>query len=267
MGKNDIIVYDFTAPEYTELIKKYHFENLLSLSDAEKAMKLLAWINAHVRHRGDYDNSDTQDALTLMAICFDENCAGDSSKRKGVNCLAMSIILSECLLAVGVKARVVYMMPQAVEDGDNHVVVEAFVTEWDKWVMLDATYGSYCVNESGVVLSLAEIRDYISHGKEYSFSDGINYNGDRNLDIADIKEYYVKNLFFLRCKSKQGYGEHRAYGNMLEIAPLDFDVRTRMIQNIQYRIRTYGEHEIFRKWLKYEMRAQYDYISMEQFYK
>lgn len=250
------ILYDFTASEYAELIRKYHFEELLPLSDAEKVRWLLKWVNTHVRHRGNYDNSDVQDALTLL----------DVSKCFGVNCLAMSIILCECLLAVGVKARVVYMMPRAVEDGDNHVVVEAFVTEWSKWVMLDVTYGSYCINKVGIALNLGEIRECICRDEEYSFSEGMNYNGDTNLDLVDIKQYYAKNLFFLRCKSKQGYGAHRKYGNMLEIAPVGFDVQKRMVKNINYRIREYGEHEIFRQWLQYEAYAAHVYIDMEQFY-
>lgn len=251
------VVYDFAAPEYAELIGKYHFEELLLLSDAEKVMKLLTWVNKHVRHRGNYDNSDVQDALTLLGICG----------APGVNCLALSIILCECLLAVGVKARVVYMMPCAVEDGDNHVVVEAYVTEQNKWVMLDAAYGSYCVNKAGVALHLGEIRDCICRGEEYFFSEGMNYNGDTNLDIVDIKEYYAKNLFFLRCKSRQGYGAHRTYGNMLEIAPVGFAVQERMVKNINYRIQKYGEHEIYRQWLEYEAGAESVYIDMEQFYR
>ena len=147
------------------------------------------------------------------------------------------------------------------------MVVEAFVSEWNKWIMLDATYGSYCVNEAGTILNLKEIRDCICDGNEYSFSKGMNYNGNKNLDIDDIKAYYAKNLFFLRCKSRQGYGEHRTYGNMLEIAPVDFNVQERMVSNIEYRIRTYGEHEIFRQWLQYESQAEHVYIDMEQFYK
>ena len=264
------ILYDFTASEYAELIRKYHFEELLPLSDAEKVRWLLKWVNTHVRHRGNYDNSDVQDALTLLEICcgkdFDGNCDNEADRARGVNCLALSIILCECLLAVGVKARVVYMMPWAVDDGDNHVVVEAFVTEWNKWVMLDATYGSYCVNEAGVVLNLGEMRVCICRGEDYSFSEGMNYNGDTNLDLVDIREYYAKNLFFLRCKSKQGYGAHREYGNMLEIAPVGFVVRERMVKNINYRIQEYGECEIFRKWLQYEASAKHVYIDMEQFY-
>lgn len=268
------ISYDFTASEYAELIRQYHLEDLRPLSDAEKVRTLLAWVNKHVRHRGDYDNSDVQDALTLLGICSEycekdsgKGCGKAGDKPHGVNCLAMSIILCECLLAVGVKARVVYMMPLAVEDGDNHVVTEAFVTEWNKWVMLDTTYGSYCVNEAGIALNLGEIRACICCGEEYSFSEGMNYNGDTHLDLVDIKEYYAKNLFFLRCKSRQGYGAHRAYGDMLEIAPMGFDVRERMVKNINYRMQEYGDHEIFRQWLQYEAGAEPVYIDMEQFYK
>lgn len=106
-------------------------------NDLEKALNLLTWINGHIRHTGNYDNSDKQDALTLLEIAFD--------KDYGINCLAMSIVLCECLLAVNIKARVMYMMPKSTKDGDNHVVVEAFVSDLNKWIMLDPTYGSYCL--------------------------------------------------------------------------------------------------------------------------
>lgn len=94
---------------------------------------------------------------------------------------------------------------QAANDGDNHVVAEVFITEWNKWIMLDPTYGSYCQDSSGEVLNLYEIRKRIINAEEYSFSDKLNYNGECVSDLEDLKEYYAKNLFFLRSKAIQGY--------------------------------------------------------------
>lgn len=85
-------------------------------------------------------------------------------------------------------------------------------------------------------------------------------------NIDDVKNYYTKNLFFLRCKAVQGYGKHREYGNMLEIAPVSFDVHKRMVENIQFRIKTYGDFEIFRIWLAYEEKLQNRYIDIESIY-
>ena len=121
------------------------------------------------------------------------------------------------------------------------MVAEAFIAEWNKWIMLDPTYGSYCCDSSGEVLNLYEIRKRIINDEEYFFSDKLNYNGETVSDLADLKEYYAKNLFFLRSKARQGYGMHREYGDMVEMAPINFDVHERMLLNLQYRIHEYGE--------------------------
>ena len=252
------IEYQKQEPEYAILEDKYHISNIAGQSDLERALNLLDWVNHHIRHTGNYDNSDRQDALTLLELAFD--------KDNGINCLAMSIILCECLLAVKVKARVMYMMPKSTDDGDNHVVVEAFVSDKNKWIMLDPTYGSYCLDSKGEILNLYEIRNCIVRDEEYRFSDTMNYNGVKVDDIDDVKEYYAKNLFFLRCKALQGYGQHREYGNMLEIAPKGFDVHKRMVENLLFRIKTYGDFEIFRIWMAYEESLQNRYIDIESIY-
>jgi len=252
------IIYRPDDPEYKELEEKYHLSDIVGENDLDKALNLLAWVNKHIRHTGNYDNSDKQDALTLLELASD--------KDYGINCLAMSIVLCECLLAVNVKARVMYMMPESTEDGDNHVVVEAFVSNLDKWIMLDPTYGSYCLDAQGIILNLYELQSMIAGQEEIHFSKTINYNGEVVEDLEDVKDYYAKNLFFLRCKSVQGYGEHREYGNILEIAPQGFDVHKRMVANLQFRIREYGDCEIFQKWLHYEENLQNQYVEIDKIY-
>ncbi len=272
------IHYILQAPEYRELEDRYHISAVAGERDSEKAFHLLAWVNTHIRHTGNYDNSHRQDALTLLEAAFDPRGIRQmpasylygqppGSLLIGINCLAMSIVLCECLLAAGIRARVMYMMPESTEDGDNHVVVEAYLSEPGKWVMLDPTYGSWCVDPEGKILNLYEIRSCIAEGRAYEFSDSINYNGERVEDTEDVKEYYAKNLFFLRCRSVQGYGQHREYGNMLEMAPEGFDVHKRMVENLRWRIRNWGDFEIFRRWLAYEEGLSNRYVAIESLYE
>ncbi len=94
----------------------------------------------------------------------------------------------------------------------------------------------------------------------------MNYNGEIVDDIEDVKNYYAKNLFFLRCKSVQGYGQHREYGNILEIAPIGFDVHKRMVKNLLFRIKEYGDFEMFRIWMKYEESLENKYIDVNSIY-
>ena len=258
ISDNITIQYAMCCPEYKELIEKYHLSAFVCQNDLDTALNLLDWVNKHIRHIGNYDNSDRQDALTLLNLAYD--------KAYGINCLAISIVLAECLLAVNVKARVMYMMPQSAEDGDNHVVVEAFISELNKWIMLDPTYGSYCKGLDGTILNLYELRNYIADNKEYYFSQSMNYNGEQVDDVEDVKNYYAKNLFFLRCKSIQGYGHHVEYGSILEMAPKGFDVHKRMVNNLMFRRKAYGDFEVFRIWMEYEEKLENTYIDIRSIY-
>jgi len=258
VSDNILIEYMTCEPEYEILKEKYCFSAFVGEKDLEKALNLLAWVNKHIKHAGNYDNSDKQDALTLLKLAYNSDY--------GINCLAMSIILCECLLAVNVRARVMYMMPKQANDGDNHVVVEAFISELNKWIMLDPTYGSYCLDSNEIILNLYEIRNCIAEDKEYHFSQSINYNGATVDDIDDVKNYYAKNLFFLRCKGVQGYGQHTEYGNILELAPIGFDVHNRMMENMLFRINTYGNFDAFYIWMEYEKGLNNKYIDINSIY-
>ena len=132
--------------------------------------------------------------------------------------------------------------------------------------MLDPTYGSYCMDSNGTVLNLYEIRKLIVSCEDYSFSDGLNYNGETNLDILDIKEYYSKNVFFFRCKRIQTYGIHTKFGEMVEFAPINFDVHQRMVKNLQYQIQAAGEFPFFTQWLNYEKQLKNLYLDIEALY-
>jgi len=253
------IQYKKHGQGYDKLIEKYQLSSFSGEKDLDKALNLLAWVNTHVKHKGNYDNSDRQDALTLLKISYDTEC--------GVNCLSMSIILCECLLALQINARVVYMMPESVCDGDSHVVVEAFISELNKWIMLDPTYGSYCLDSEKTILNLLEIRNCIAENRDFYFSETMNYNGAKVDDMDDVKNYYTKNLFFLRCKRIQGFGQHTEYGNILEIAPKGFDVHEHMIENLLYRIDASGCLEIHAAWMEYEKQLENTYIDAYSIYE
>ena len=123
-----------------------------------------------------------------------------AGRKKGLNCLAMSVILCECLLAAGIRARVMDMMPLDDRDMDNHVVVEAYLPGAGGWVMLDPTYGCTCAGEAGNLLNLMQLRERVAEDRPFFFPADIRYNGEKVEDLDDVRLYYAKNLFFLRFR-------------------------------------------------------------------
>ncbi|MDR1689800.1 MAG: hypothetical protein LBS21_14520 [Clostridiales bacterium] len=63
-----------------------------------------------------------QNSLALLEYAFDKGA------ENGINCACLAKILSECLLAVGLPAKQVFIMPCSPYDGDNHVVTQVYTS-------------------------------------------------------------------------------------------------------------------------------------------
>ncbi len=225
--------------DYGELKEKYGVEKIAGEgSGLQRMSRLLCWLSSHIVHRGDYDNHVENRAVPLLDYAFDK---GDEC---GINCNSLSIALTECLLAVGIKARAVYLMPMSPYDFDNHVVCEAWAEELSKWVMLDPTYNLVLFDDNGVPLGVVEIREALADMKRPVFSKGANYNG-KDLDEGEILTYYAKDFFRFMVREVQPDG-----GRVITVAPVGYDAKKSGLENIDYRIRTRGGSEGLRAWRK-----------------
>lgn len=54
---------------------------------------------------------------------------------------------------------------------------------------------------------------------------------------------------------------------MLEFVPARFNVHDRMVKNLDYRIDTYGDCEVFQKWKAYEKELLNRYANIEMRYR
>jgi len=253
------ITYELDA-DYSELKEKYPLEQVAGGgTDEERSFRLLSWIAEHIKHKGDYDGHVQNTALALFEYAFDTE--------NGINCASLSMALTECLLAVGIKARAVFIHPFSPYDCDNHVVCEAWSKERKKWMMLDPTYGSGAFYEE-VPLSIAEIRKLLAERKEIVFSETIHYNGEPVTDLQDVREYYAKDLFWMMLTSIQGsQKDFSKMGLAYYFAPEGFDVKKHMLANIQYREELWGKQE----WLEQRKKmlavdAEFIYQDLEALY-
>ena len=111
------LICDNSHPDFSRLKSKYPIESIAGEGDdLSKALNLLHWVSEHIYHKGDYAGSVPQNAIDLLAYSYDEGY------ENGINCVCLAKILAECLLAIGLQARQVFIMPCSPYDGDNHVV-------------------------------------------------------------------------------------------------------------------------------------------------
>jgi len=214
-------VYDNDNPQFSQLRSKYPIETIAGDGgDFSKAVNLLCWISKHIYHKGDHDGAITHNALTLLDYAYDKG------KPCGINCVALATILSECLLAVGLQARRVYLMPCSPYDGDNHAVTHVYVREMNKWVMLDPTFNAYLTNEQGERLSLLDLRNCLANQTPVFFNNEAKYNDDI-WTAESAKEniaYFAKNLFYFQTFEESTFGSDNAPENrIIVLSPQGYD--------------------------------------------
>ena len=65
------ISYIFSGEEYQELEREYGIRHTAGKGGTFlQALHLLEWVHQNIRHKGNYDNSDPQDALHLLSLAY-----------------------------------------------------------------------------------------------------------------------------------------------------------------------------------------------------
>lgn len=222
--------YDLQAPEFAKLRGLYALESIAKTGTSfEKAKRLLHYFASRLTHNSYYDNHVECNALQLLSYSLENS-------EHGINCLNKSKILSECCLAIGIYARRVFIHPFSPFDFDYHVVCEIFDEHMNKWIMLDPTTDGYFVDESGMPLSLLEIRNnFISS----NFQTYISSTG-RKKDLQKTRQrnegenlYIMKNCFRLSYEQYNGFGKKKG---LICLVPQNYSVCKN--EKLNYRFRT-----------------------------
>lgn len=253
--------YDNNHPNFKELKNKYPIEDIAGKGDDfTKSKNLLYWVSSHMYHKGDYSGSIGCNSLDLLNYSYDK---GNSC---GINCVGLATILTECLLAIGLKARKVFIMPCSPYDGDNHVVTQVYIKDLNKWVMLDPTLNAYFINEHGVCLSLLELRGHLADQKAVFFNKEAKYNDEAWIEQSVLEniEYFAKNLFCFHTS------EISTFDNVLEsrfitLCPQGYNPKQIRLSNIEYRIKKYGDNPHMQKWMEGAKQEEYCYCSSSDF--
>lgn len=184
------------SPGLTRLRETYRLDEVAGPGPRlEQAKNLLAWAHDLVPHDGSQPLPRQRDAISLIEHA--------QSTGQGLNCRGLAIILSESLLSVGIKSRIVELLPRDFST-DSHVVTLAYLPELERWVFFDPSYRAYFVDAAGQPLGVAEIRASLRSGKAIIANPEINYNGGP-LDV-DYPHYLSKNLYRFASPEYSGFG-------------------------------------------------------------
>lgn len=143
-------------PYLTTFRTKYCLERLRDPcgNNYETLKRCLKW--AHSRFGHSYKNeSKKSDPISILE---------EAKSGRRFRCVEHSVVLKNCLAALGIKARILWLKARDIGNrmwGATHVVVEAYLPEYGKWVLADPQYGTMPIL-AGVPLNAVELQAAMS---------------------------------------------------------------------------------------------------------
>ena len=217
-----VFTYNMSHPKLKELRKKYDLDTITGNGNTfEKTLRLMNWVNKNVAHSSNKPpDFEKENSLVLLDYAY---------QKRGVNCLLQSIIFSESCLAMGIKAKPFWLMPQSPQDQEGHTVVIAYIPELKNWIMLDATANTYFTDKKNNALAPWEIRKKLLRNEPLE----IIINNKEKIDSmtkeelekkkALRKEYIAKNCFYFYTLEKSTFGRENC-GKQIYSCPKGFDM-------------------------------------------
>lgn len=195
------VVASAQGDDLSALRETYKLEDIAgSGSHQERAIRLMNWVNGLTRHAPNPSAPREVTAMNLIRLCQQEG--------KRINCWMYATILHECLLSVGIPARMVHLSPPKKMPKESHFVVSVYLQDEEKWIMLDPDMRSFFVDEHGGILGVAQIRERLSSGAFLRVSEKLNLQGANWLPLrmrmALYTTYISKNIFRLACPQRSG---------------------------------------------------------------
>ena len=136
------------------MIRHYYKSEIIAGqgNDLDRAIRLTRWVNRYVRQKACVVALPPErNGLTLLNECTEKSAA--------MNCRGYAIILNDLLLSVGIIARFVICKPADIYDPECHVINEIYLSNMNKWVIMDGAFGCFICDENKNFLGLFDVRE------------------------------------------------------------------------------------------------------------
>lgn len=193
--------FSYQSPNDRDLVRvRAHFK-LDSVAGAgdelSKIRNLLTFVHNTIQHDGQHGNPPSMNSITLAEACKDGS--------RGLNCRGLATVLNECYLALGFPSRVITCLP-AKYIADCHVINAVYSATLDKWLWVDPTQNAWVMDENGVMLSIAEVRERLRDGRELQLNKEANWNNiEQTTKEEYLESYMAKNLFCIQCADRSRF--------------------------------------------------------------
>ena len=122
------------------------------------------------------------------------------------NCRMYAIVLTEILLSLGYKARMIKCLPMDLRFTECHCMCIVYCDFYNKWIVMDPSLGGIYYDENRIPMNIFEIREAIISNKQID----ILYlpNNKKN-----VLQYLCKNLIRFQCNLISRYNNESKVSN------------------------------------------------------
>jgi hypothetical protein len=135
-------------------------------SDAVRAMALMRWVYGLAHHTPNPPKPERLDALHLIRLCTEE--------KRRLNCWLFATILNDVYLAVELASQIVHLNPPSEAPRESHVVTVVCLRDVGRWALMDPDMRAFAVDEQGVSIGVAEVRERLAGGLPLRINDDIH---------------------------------------------------------------------------------------------
>jgi hypothetical protein len=213
-------------PELVALRKKFNLDSVAGFgNEIFRLINILHWVHNNVHHDGQHESGiDQENADEIIKVTKVKNI--------GVSCGELASVLNDCYLAMGWHSRKIYCFPKdsLKNDYDSHVINVVYSASKKKWIWVDPTNDAYVMDDTGNLLSIAEVRQRIIENKPLVVNPDANWNHRTSTEKPFYLDYYMaKNLYHLYCpvRSEYDYESHGKHDTVayIHLLPLDFPIQ------------------------------------------
>lgn len=175
-------------------------------SDLEKTVLIMKWAHSRWSHDGSNDPGTTDPQVIL------EKAKGGERFR----CVEYAVITAAMAQVVGLQARVVGIRRDDVETawtGAGHVVAEVFLTDKNKWVMVDSQWARIPIMQNEPI-STAEFA-------EARIDKEVRFLTEENKVEQDISyhDWVAPYLYYIAFRVDQRYGLNSGSSDQIILVP------------------------------------------------
>lgn len=176
------------------LRERYNLDSIAGEgTETERMINLMVWVHNLSSHAANPAWPRTMNALNLIDLCLTE--------KKSINCFMYATILNEVYLSMGYPSRFIHLW--YTRTGESHVVTAVYAASLEKWIMMDADFGAYLLDENSNILGIPEIRHRIINKEVLLFNETLEYSAggfvkflEKMMGIEKLYRYYLsKNIF------------------------------------------------------------------------